>query len=202
MGPTRRATCRFAALPARNSSTALQNSCGACSNIQWPRARNHRGLRAGTCSASARCIAANARVVSAPPMNSVGVPIDSASAPSKRLTVFADLSDQREGIVAQLLLWCSGQPCPAAVAIDSVEETLQPAVDVAVLTFSAEAAMPAARCEGPGARPGERSNRVRRQVRPGSACAAIPDVVPRRERRGVRRANVPSNPLVPKRASR
>ena len=64
---------------AKNSSTTLQNSCGACSNIQWPAPAIIAVREPATCGASARCTAANAPLVSAPPMNKVGVRIDSAS---------------------------------------------------------------------------------------------------------------------------
>ena len=63
----------------RNSSTTSQNSCGACSNIQWRVPGMTAVLAPGICSASTRQITASAPLVSPPPINSVGVLIDSAS---------------------------------------------------------------------------------------------------------------------------
>ena len=61
-------------------------------------------------------------MVSAPPMNSVGVSIDCASAFENGLPVLAGLSDQGEDIVAQLLLRRGGKAAPGAVALDRIEE--------------------------------------------------------------------------------
>jgi hypothetical protein len=64
---------------ARNSSTTSQNSCGACSNIQWRVPGITAVLAPGICSASTCQMTDSAPFVSPPPISSVGVLIDSAS---------------------------------------------------------------------------------------------------------------------------
>ena len=53
----------------------------------------------------------------------------------KRLAVLADLTDQRENVVAQLLLRYRRQARPGAVAVDAVDDQFERAVDIAAPDF-------------------------------------------------------------------
>src|SRR5260370_10713569 len=66
--------------PAKNSSTISQNFCGACSNIGCVVLGIITVFEFGTCAASVCSTCGSAPLVLAPPMNSVGVLIASASA--------------------------------------------------------------------------------------------------------------------------
>src|ERR1700737_387889 len=69
--------------PAKNSSTAFENSCGACSNIQCRAPGTIAVLASGICSASTRHSRDDESGLSPPPISSVGVLIDCASAFAK-----------------------------------------------------------------------------------------------------------------------
>ena len=118
---------------ARNAVTISENSSGACSNIQWRQPGMMAVFAPGTSAASARSTAGRLPLVSAPPMNRVGVSIDSRLRLRKRLSVLAGLSDQGEDVIAQLLFWRRGQAAPGAFAIDGIEKQFERALDVAGL---------------------------------------------------------------------
>ena len=152
--------------------TISENSCGACSNIQWPQPAIMAVLAPGTSADSARSTAGRLPLVSAPPMNRVGVSIDCASALRIGLSVLAGLSDQGEDVVAQLLLGRGGQAAPGAVALDRVEEqSLARPRYRRLLTFSADAAIRAARCDGVG--PEAAGSSVASSSPPGSASTSL-----------------------------
>src|SRR3954471_23443649 len=65
---------------ARKSSTSSENFCGACSNIGCVAFGMTAVLEYGTCAASACSTFGSSPLVRAPRMNSVGIPMDSASA--------------------------------------------------------------------------------------------------------------------------
>ena len=178
----------------QESSTISQNFCGACSNIQWRVPGIIAVLRSVTCAASARSTCGSAPLVSAPPMNSVGVLIASASALVNGCALSPDLADQGEGVVAQVLLRRRRQPRPGARAFDRVQENLQRRRRYRRSRSSRRrprSALPSG--EGPGRQRGS-SDRIElaaglgqdqpaQQIRP-----ALRDA----ERRCVRRANGPS----------
>ena len=147
-----------------------------------------------TLAASACSTCGSVPLVLAPPMNSVGVLIASASALGERRTLVAHLADQRRGVVAQQLFRRRRQALPGAGAFQRIHEDLQAAVDVALgdhLGGSRDPCGTAAR--GRACRRDRAWRRVRRRVRPGSACAADQAGAARRESRYARRGNAPSD---------
>src|ERR1700751_3633957 len=74
---------RLHAQPARNSNTISEYRCGACSNIGCVAFGIIAVFEFGTCAASVCSTFGNSPLVFSPPMNSVGILIDSASASEK-----------------------------------------------------------------------------------------------------------------------
>src|ERR1700694_2189856 len=90
--------------PAKKSNTIRQNLCGACSNIGCVVPGIITVFELGTCAASICSTCGSAPLVLAPPMNSVGVLIASASALENGGGVCRGWAAQEEAMYAQLCL--------------------------------------------------------------------------------------------------
>ena len=120
------------AYAARYSSTMLQNACGACSNIGCVVPGIIAVREPFTFAASAFSTFGSVPLVLAPPMNSVGVLIASASALENggrwsRIWPISVVALSR-----RKLFWRRRQPLPGAGAFQRIHEDLQAAVDVAL----------------------------------------------------------------------